>query len=122
MKITGIAWIIIVTFVSAISMIAIKKYVLSASNDKLLYRNNFANFSIKESHFYIVATIVLYLVLFIGYAEILSKYPMVWIYLIWFASMVFILFSGALIFGEKLKPINIVGIVLGLVAIFLLIK
>lgn len=97
-------WYIITLVASATSMITLKKYVLS---------HNF---------FFAFLTLLLYLLLFFGYIKILNSLPMHWLYPLLFISMVFILFSGYFFYGEKIKPINIIGILLGIIAIYLVIK
>ena len=101
MTITQLFWLIIATVSSVWANLTIKKYVLT---DKSLY---------------LVATMLLYIVILMAYIEIMTHYPMSWLYPITFISLIFVLFSGVLMFDEKIRPINIFGIILGLVAIYL---
>jgi multidrug transporter EmrE-like cation transporter len=121
-NIQTLLWFAITILASAMSTLTLKKYVVSSFNQNLLKCSPFSNLGITNHQMYIVITFLFYVILFIGYSEILAIYPMHWIYPIWFLSMIFILFSGVIFFNEKIKFVNIIGIILGMLAIYLLIK
>ncbi|XWV26843.1 membrane protein [Tupanvirus soda lake] len=113
-------WFLVIAIASTVSTLTLKKYVQTRNISNTLTCAPLTK--LRQSHMYMIMTFVLYLVLFVGYGEILDKYPMHWIYPIWFASMVFLLFSGVMFFDQKLNPANIIGIIIGMVAIYLLVK
>ena len=106
MKITviEIIWFIITIIAAALPFITFKKYTLTHNKE------------------YLVITILIGIILLIGYINILERFPIYSLYPIWFISMLIVLFSGPLLFGEKLKLINVIGIIIGMVGIFLLVK
>ncbi|XWV26771.1 putative orfan [Tupanvirus soda lake] len=104
MNIVQIAWIIIATIASTSVNFTIKNYVLT------------------KKTIFIVISLLLYLVIFMAYVEIMNKYPMSWLLPLAFASLIFVSISGALFYNEKLKPINIVGMIIGIFSMFLVVR
>lgn len=99
-----IMWLIITTIALTLPIIFVKRYINSYNKYNL------------------IIAILLYIVLVIGYAKVLQRYPIHYMYPLWFISMIIALFSGVLFFGEKMKAINIIGIILGLFSMYLVIK
>lgn len=116
MNVTIIFWFLITIIAGSLMMILIKKYADSKSTRQIYC------YQIPERYIYTITILLVALVLFLGYSEIVSKYPMHWLFPIWFISMIIILFSGVLLYGQTLKMINVFGIILGLVAIILLVS
>ena len=104
MNVSTIAWFIIIIIALTLPVIVVKKYITT---------NNYC---------YLILAIIIYTIVVFGYANILSQYPIHYMFGPWFISMALALFAGVLLFDEKIKPINIVGIVIGFVAIYLVLK
>lgn len=102
MEAADITWFIIITIALTIPIILIKKYATT------------------ENNFYLILAILCYVVLVYGYARILKKYSIYHLTPVWLLATVFALLAGILFFSEKIKPINIIGIILAIVAIFLI--
>lgn len=104
MDVSTIIWLIIIIITLTLPIIMVKKY-LQTSNVC-----------------YIIITIVLYTILTFGYVYILKVYPIYYLYVPWFISMALVLFAGVLLFNEKMKPINVAGVIMGLVSMYLVVK
>jgi hypothetical protein len=104
MEITDIVWFILVTIVLTFPIIFIKQYIVT------------------KNFIYIVLAIIFYIILVFGYAKLFQKYYIYHMIPVWFISMVLVLLAGIFIFSEQIKIINIIGIILGLVAMYLIIK
>lgn len=99
-----LVWLIILTIAITFPIIFVKKYVHT------------------KNMCYIIIAIIIYVIAVIGYSVVLQKFPVYYMYPVWFISMIIVLFSGVLFFGEKMKMINVVGVVLGLFSMYLVIK
>lgn len=104
MEISTIIWLIIIIITLTLPIIFIKKYL---QNPNVCY---------------IIIAIVLYIILAISYVYILQVYPIYYLYAPWFISMALVLFAGVILFDEKMKTINVVGIILGLISMYLVVK
>ena len=102
MELSIIVWFIILTIVLTLPVILIKKYIAT------------------KKIWYILFAFIAYIIIIIGYTNVLTKYSIYHMTPVWFISMVLAIFAGIFLFSEKIKIINIIGVVMGLVAMFLI--
>ncbi len=98
-------WYLVAIIAAALPVAFIKKY--NDSGNKI----------------YLLAAIILYIVLITAYIRILKTHEMATIYpFLKILSIIIVVFTGVIWFGDQLHPKDIIGIILGLVALYLLWK
>ena len=101
MNILLIIWLGIIIIALTLPVIMVKKYIRT------------------KNICYILFAIFVYIVVVIGYSYVLQHCPIYYLYAPWFISMTLALFAGVIFFDEKIKPINVVGIMLGIFSMYL---
>lgn len=96
-------WFILAVIMSAMPMPLIKKYLTT---------NNI---------FYLLVCGFIYIILTYGYVQILKNHTISKMYpLLKILSIILVFFIGVFFFNDELKLKNIIGIIMGIVAIYLL--
>jgi|SRR5271156_4561266 len=98
-------WYLVAAMAAALPVPLVKKY--NDTNNKI----------------YLLVAIILYMVLITAYVYILKTHEMATIYpFLKILSIIIVVFVGIIWFNDQLRPKDIIGIILGLVALYLLWK
>lgn len=79
-------------------------------------------FNANNNYTFILIASIFNIIMFFAYSQLLRDTAIYLLFPLWMISSIIVLIAGVFVYHEPMKPINCIGIIVGIVAMFLIAK